>query len=128
MRPSKGAPALGRLEQAAPPEPLAPRQYNPAVNRDLETVCLKCLEKQPHKRYDSALALAEDLERFLRGEPVHARPVGRWGRGWRWARRNPGLASLTATVALLLVAVAGIALAAAVHYANSSTELAEANN
>lgn len=82
-------------------EPIAPRALNPGVPRDLETVCLKCLEKEPEKRYATALALAEEMGRYLEGMTVLARPVGRLAKGWRWCRRNPVIATLAAAVVLL---------------------------
>src|SRR5205085_175793 len=74
------------------------RQIQPGVPRDLETVCHKCLEKEPGRRYATAAELAEDLGRFLAGEPVAARPVGRWQRGLKWCRRNPAVAGLLGAV------------------------------
>ena len=85
-------------------EPLPPRLADPRLPRDLETICLKCLEKEPTRRYGSALELADDLKRFLNGQTVRARPVGRLGRTWRWVRRNLLLSVL---VAALLLTVAG---------------------
>jgi TolB-like protein/tRNA A-37 threonylcarbamoyl transferase component Bud32/Flp pilus assembly protein TadD len=80
-------------------EPRQPRLWNPKIDRDLSTICLKCLEKDPNRRYSSALALAEDLERWLKHEPILARRVGLITRGRKWVRRNP---SITVMAALLL--------------------------
>ncbi len=85
-------------------EPVAPRLLNPSVPRDLETVCLKCLEKEPSRRYPTACALAEELARFQAGEPIQARPLGPAGKAWRWCRRNPALAG-TGALAVLAVAL-----------------------
>ncbi len=93
------------LEQVLNTEPVSPRLLNPSVPRDLETVCLKCLEKEPDKRYATAQELASDLARFLNSEPVHARPVTRAERVWRWCRRKPALASFVGASALLLLAI-----------------------
>jgi WD40 repeat protein len=111
--PFQGEHLAAVLQQVQQAEPLAPRTLNPSVPADLETVCLKCLEKDPERRYASALALAEDLRRFLAGEPVHARPVGWSGRLWRWGRRHPAVASLgSLAVVLLLVVAVGASVAA----------------
>src|SRR5262249_12054066 len=86
-------------------EPRAPRLWNPKIDRDLSTICLKCLEKDPTRRYPSALALAEDLDRWLKHEPILARPVGMLARSRKWVRRNPTKALL----AVSLLALAGTA-------------------
>lgn len=97
---------LDTVMQVVSTEPVPIRQLMPRVPPDLETICLKCLQKEIPKRYLTAEALAQDLVRFIRGEPITARPVGRIERGWRWCRRNPALAALTGSVAALLLIVA----------------------
>jgi WD40 repeat protein len=108
--PFKAETPLDTVLQLLDREPERPRTLDPRINRDLETICLKCLEKDPHKRFGSAEALAEDLERWSRGEPITARPAGKLEMAWKWARRKPALAALAATVlvataALLIVGV-----------------------
>jgi WD40 repeat protein/serine/threonine protein kinase len=111
--PFKAATSMDTLMLVLSEEPVPPRRLQPQVPRDLETICLKCLQKEAKKRYASAAALAEDLERFGAGLPVRARPVGRWGRGWRWCRRNPAVAGLAAAVvALVLVGATAAAVLA----------------
>jgi serine/threonine protein kinase/tetratricopeptide (TPR) repeat protein len=89
-------------------EPRQPRAWNPKIDHDLSTICLKCLEKDPQRRYSSALALAEDLERWLKHEPILARHTGIIGRSRKWARRNPSSALLVACLVALATAAAWI--------------------
>jgi len=89
-------------------EPRQPRAWNPKIDHDLSTICLKCLEKDPERRYSSALALAEDLERCLKHEPIVARHAGIITRAKKWARRNPTSAVLSASLAALALAVGWI--------------------
>jgi WD40 repeat protein len=104
---------LETLELVRTQEPVPPRLLQPATPRDLETICLQCLAKEPVNRYASALDLADDLACFRAGKPIKARPVHALERGWRWCRRNPVPAALLACVALLLVVIAtGASLAA----------------
>src|SRR5213075_2375860 len=89
-------------------EPRQPRLLNPKVDRDLSTICLKCLEKDPQRRYSSALALAQDLERWLRHEPIQARRTGLVIRGKKWLHRNPSTAFAGASLAGLIAALSVI--------------------
>src|SRR5439155_17912508 len=95
------------LLQVISDEPVPPARLNAKVPRDLETICLKCLQKEPSKRYASARELAEDLRRFLAGEPIVARPAGRVERLLKWARRRPTLAAVYALLVLVLGLGAG---------------------
>ncbi len=102
--PFRGASAADTIVQSLSQEPVGVRALNPAVPVDLETVCLKCLEKDPIRRYPSALALAADLQRFLDGRPVIARPVGPLGRSRRWIARNQVVTGLLVAVAVAIIA------------------------
>src|SRR2546423_6495017 len=88
-------------------EPKQPRLLNQKIDHDLSTICLKCLEKDPKRRYPSAVALAEDLERWLRHEPIQARHTGMVARGWKWLQRNP-TATVVAALSVALVAAVGV--------------------
>ena len=94
---------LDTLMQVLEQEPIPPRQRAPDVDRDLETICLKCLEKEPEKRYGSAQALAEELERWRKGEPILARPASSWEKAVKWARRKPAAAALAGVSFLAVV-------------------------
>jgi WD40 repeat protein len=111
--PFRAATPLETLLQVQTEEPVPASRLQPKLPRDLVTICHKCLEKEPHKRYASARALGEDLQHYLAGRPVAARPVSAAGRAWRWCRRNPLVASLLTLAVLLLVLIAtGSALSA----------------
>ena len=98
-------PAL-TIRQVIEDEPVAPRKLRPGLPRDLETICLTCLHKSPERRYASAAALREDLNRWLEGQPIHARPVSSSERAFKWARRRPAIAALS--VFLFLAVTLGI--------------------
>jgi WD40 repeat protein/tetratricopeptide (TPR) repeat protein/tRNA A-37 threonylcarbamoyl transferase component Bud32 len=106
--PFKAPTPLDTLLQVVNDEPVPPARLQSQVPRDLETICLHALAKEPQRRYASAGEMAADLRRFLEGQPVRARPVGRVERGWRWCRRNPAVASLTAALALIVAIAFGL--------------------
>lgn len=106
--PFKGASTLETLEQVRSQEPLPPSRLLPKVPRDLDVICLKCLEKDAAKRYASAAELADDLRCFLAGEPIRARAIGNLRRAAKWARRRPALASLFAVITVALLSLLGV--------------------
>ncbi|MHC1763863.1 MAG: serine/threonine-protein kinase [Verrucomicrobiia bacterium] len=91
------------LRQVQEVDPVAPRRLNPGIPRDLEIICLKCLEKEPARRYALAGEFADELERFLNGEPIRARPVSLATRAWRWGRRNPRLRGVSGVAAFVIL-------------------------
>jgi WD40 repeat protein len=101
---------LDVLVQVLEKEPPRPRSFNRKIGGDLETICLKCLDKEPEQRYASAEALADDLEHWLQGEPIQARPVGRRERAWKWVRRRPAAAALlgVSVLAAVVLVILGI--------------------
>jgi eukaryotic-like serine/threonine-protein kinase len=104
--PFRGETLADTIDAVLRREPQRPRQFRPGVPIDLETICLKCLEKQSARRYASAQEVADELDRFLRDEPIHARPISWLGRSRRWCRRHPAIAALSAATAVLLLALA----------------------
>jgi serine/threonine protein kinase/WD40 repeat protein len=115
MPPFAGGTSLETIRQVLEQEPRRPSVFNPAIDRDLETICLKCLDKDPGGRYSSAAGLAADLERWLRHEPIMARRAGPGERLRKWVQRRPAIAALTATSALLLMAMVASAVLSAAY-------------
>jgi serine/threonine-protein kinase len=122
--PFHGSSVIDTLQQVVTRDPLPVRQLQPMAPRDLETICHKCLQKDPAKRYLTADELADDLHRFLVGEPIKARPISSAERLWRWCKRHPREAGLIATAACLLVSVAVISTVAALNLARKNEIIA----
>lgn len=122
--PFQGATTVETLEQVRSAEPVPPRRVRPSLPRDLEVICLKCLRKDASHRYPTAAALFDDLNSFLRGDPIRARPAGSGEHLARWCRRNPVLAGLSVAAVLLAVAAVVFGVAALV---NSETARANAD-
>jgi tRNA A-37 threonylcarbamoyl transferase component Bud32 len=120
--PFQEANVLEILTQVVEREPTPPRALNPGVDRDLETICLKCLAKDPAQRYPSAEELAEELERWQRGEPVLARPAGSWERAGKWVKREPLVAALLAAVFMVFLAGTGVSLGFAIDAAHEAEQ------
>jgi WD40 repeat protein len=114
--PFRGNDVLSTLSMVANDEPARPRALNHRIDRDLETICLKCLNKEPARRYGSAERLAEDLECWLRGEPIAARPVRTPERLFRWCRRNPMVAAMAAVVLAAMLSVLALCVVVAVTF------------
>jgi WD40 repeat protein/HEAT repeat protein len=109
--PFRAETVLDTVLQVLEKDPDHPRTVNPSADRDLSVIALKCLDKDPARRYPSAAALADDLERWAQGEPILARPVPAWEKGWKWAKRHPAAAALLAMCVVALAAgVAGLAV------------------
>jgi tRNA A-37 threonylcarbamoyl transferase component Bud32/sugar lactone lactonase YvrE len=109
--PFSGETVVETLDQVRERAPGRPSAVNRLVDRDLETICLKCLEKDPRKRYESAAGPAEELERWLRGEPILARQAGTWERVWKWSRRQPTAAALVGLSGVALLTLVGLSVA-----------------
>jgi eukaryotic-like serine/threonine-protein kinase len=121
--PFKGPTVLDTLEQVRTRDPLPPGRLQPGVSRDLETIALKCLAKEPARRYASAGRLADDLRRFLDGVPIQARPTPLWERGLKWARRRPAIVAL---LVLCILVIHGLAAAIPWHIATLRKEVRQA--
>jgi WD40 repeat protein/tRNA A-37 threonylcarbamoyl transferase component Bud32 len=124
--PFQAASPIETLQQVIEREPVPPRELNPGVDYDLETICLKCLQKEPSKRYGSAQKLGEDLCRFLAGEPIEARRVGPGERLVRWGRRKPALAAAVLFAAVLLLAITVISTWFGIYHVQKSKQLSAA--
>src|SRR6185295_5137091 len=126
--PFRGDTMASIMRKVLEEEPASPKSINPEVDPDLDTITLKCLEKSPGKRYATADQLAEDLERWLAGEPIQARAVTTWTRGLKWVRRRPATAALIAVSLLALVTVAVGGVLFSIHTEEARREAVEAEH
>jgi WD40 repeat protein/tRNA A-37 threonylcarbamoyl transferase component Bud32 len=124
--PFKAETPVETLRQVLSQEPVPVRRLQPGAPRDLETICLKCLEKDPRRRYVTALELAEELERFLHHRPIRARPLGPLARAARWGRRNPVLAGVALLAAAALLTAAGVSLGFAFYQRQAAADIQNA--
>lgn len=125
--PFNAAKAVDTILQVMREEPVPLRQLQPKLPIDLETICLKAMQKDSAKRYSDCNSFADDLERYLRGEPISARPIGQAERVWRWCKRNPVVASLSTFAALAVTSTAIVAVASAWVVAGKNEQLESAN-
>ena len=123
--PFHGTSVVDTLDQVRKKEPVPPSQLQTKIPRDLETICLKCLEKDPAKRYADVAAMAEDLRRFEAGEPIVARPISKPERVWRWCLRNQAVAALTGLATASLIAFGGVSFTFAAVNIRKNHELTE---
>jgi serine/threonine protein kinase/tetratricopeptide (TPR) repeat protein len=121
--PFKAGNPVDTIRQVIGQDPVPPRQLEPRVPADLETICLKCLEKEPARRYASAADLADDLRRFLDDKPIHARPTPAWERLWKWGKRRPAIVAL---LGVILAAIVSVVLLVVWHYVSLQDELIQA--
>jgi serine/threonine protein kinase/predicted Zn-dependent protease len=126
--PFVGPTMMETLYQVRYQEPVPPSRLQPKCPRDLETICLKCLHKEANRRYPDCVHLAQDLSRFLAGEPIHARPAGRVERAWRWCKRNPRVAALSGAVTALLLVLAVGAVVMTLKISRERTAVAESRH
>ena len=126
--PFRGTTALDTIQMVQTAEPIPPSRLQPGVPADLQTICLKCLEKDPAKRYAGAAALAEDLRAFIEGRPIQARPTTALERAWKWARRKPALAGLLGLAILAPLVVAAVSLGFTLHLAGLNDQITRQND
>ena len=124
-RPFRGTTPPVVMQQVVNEEPISPRKFSHAINRDLETVTLKCLAKEPGRRYQTAQELADDLQRWLNHEPIWARPVGLAGRLSRWCRRKPAKATAFGLAAIVLIALAAVPTAFALYQGRVAEQISQ---
>src|SRR5205823_8687136 len=126
--PFRGETALSTMEQVRSQEPVPPTRLHPKVPRDLETICLKCLQKERRRRYATSDELSADLERFLAGESIRARPTPAWERGIKWTKRRPALAALLGVSGVAAVTVLIVVLLAYAGLQQANARLQQERN